>query len=232
MKAHSRCRQLSGRRVAAAAAVLVALAVAFALGGCGFSVSCGTDKAGTAEGAVDTYTDADYGYSFSYPAEWALDTEAKAEVEGGIAAANGVSVFDTEGAKAEDYYVNVFQVAVYELSVVVEESMLPDVEPQLESLLAGIAAQDSSWKTLAALSETTAGGLGGFKTTVSHTMDGVPVTSTLYFLFDGSTEYELTVQAATDDWEAGQPAFDAIVASFKPGSAAAGATGITAGDSE
>ena len=37
------------------------------------------------------------------------------------------------------------------------------------------------------------------------------------FLFDGDIEYQLTTQSADEHWEANQPVFDAMVASFTAG---------------
>ena len=41
--------------------------------------------------------------------------------------------------------------------------------------------------------------------------------STLYFLFNGTIEYELTLQAAVSKWDDTKPALDSIVATFRPG---------------
>ncbi len=202
--------------------VVLMLSVVLILGVCGFSVGCGsedvvdtTSPADTAE--VKSYTDPIYGFSFDYPADWKLDEDSGAEIEGGINAAKGVSVFDPQGASNGRYFLNVFQVSVYELAMTIDDSVLPDVKPQLESAIAGVASQDESWETLEAMSAAEAGGLNGFKTTVTHALDGEMVKSTLYFLFDGSIEYELMLQAGVEDWETAQADLGAVLASFRPG---------------
>ncbi|MBN1628722.1 MAG: hypothetical protein JW990_03065 [Thermoleophilia bacterium] len=202
------------------AAVVLTVLLSWTLPGCSFNVSCGAEEPGTgAESPVgaQTYTDADYGYSFDYPADWKLDEDSAAEIEGGVAASKGVSVHDPEGARTKTYAVDLFQVSIYELNITVDESALPEVKPQLENMIAGIGSQDPSWEILEALADAEVGGLSGFETLVTHLMDGRQVNSRLYFLFDGSTEYELMLQAATESWDAIQPDFDAILASFKPG---------------
>jgi len=148
-----------------------------------------------------------------------LDEDSAADIEGGIAASKGVSVPDPDGARGDNYYIDLFQVSIYELNITVDESTLPEVKPQLEEMIVGIGSQDSSWKILEPLSDATVGGLSGFETLVTHLMDGEQVNSRLYFLFDGSTEYELMLQAATESWDAVQADFEAILASFKPGAA-------------
>lgn len=201
--------------------IALIIAVALTLGGCGFSIGCSAgddvDTQGSGDvGETKSYTDPDYGFSFDYPTDWELDDNSQAEVEGGLAAAKGVSAFDPEGAKNGDYFLDVFQVSVYELSMTVDESMLPDVKPELESVVAGIASQDESWETLEAMSAAEVGGLKGYKTTVTHAMDSEMVKSTLYFLFDGDIEYELMLQASVDDWEGAQAALGSMLASFQP----------------
>jgi hypothetical protein len=200
-------------RISAIAVALVVLPVAFALGGCGFSVSCGADKAG----GVETYADPDYGYSFAYPSNWVLDEDTTLEVESGINRANGVSVFDPDGANADGSYLDLFEVSVYELGFTVDESMMPDIKPELEALMADAGTQDATWKTVEALADAKVAGLSGFKATIEHSVDGTPVKSTTYFLFNGSIEYELILQAMPENWQAKQAEFSAMVASFKPG---------------
>ena len=204
------------------AAVVLILLLSWALPGCSFNVSCGSDEpTGGAKGpdGVETYTDPDFGYSFAYPADWVLDEDSAADIEGGIAASKGVSVHDPEGARGDKYYIDLFQVSIYELNITVDASTLPEVKPQLEEMIVGIGSQDSSWKVLEPLSDATVGGLSGFETLVTHLMDGEQVNSRLYFLFDGGTEYELMLQAATESWDAIQPDFETILAGFKPGAA-------------
>jgi hypothetical protein len=196
------------------ATVALTLAMSWALPGCSFNVSCGADEP---LGGAKTSTDPDYGYTFDYPAAWVLEEDSAADVEGGIAASKGVSVYDPDGVRADNSYIDIFQVSIYELNITVDESALPEVKPELERVIADIASQDASWKTLEAMSDAEVGGLSGFKTLVTNTTDGKQVNSALYFLFDGSTEYELMLQAATENWEAIQVDFNAILASFKPG---------------
>ncbi|OFW56747.1 MAG: hypothetical protein A2133_12245 [Actinobacteria bacterium RBG_16_64_13] len=196
---------------------LLLLMLTLVVGACsaGFSLSCGGDE------GVKTYTDADYGYSIEYPGAWELQKGSNVDVTSGLTATNSVSVFDPDGASSGGSYIDLCEVSVYELSVTVDDSMMPDIEPQVEAVLADLASQDPSWETVEALSDTSVGGLTGFKTTVSYLMDDTPTTATLYFLFNGSIQYELMLQAATEEWDAQQTSFHAILVSFKPGRATA-----------
>jgi hypothetical protein len=201
------------RRSPAYAAVLgcVLLLTALAAG------ACGSDGGTANGGTVKTYTDPDYGFSFDYPADWTLQEGDSSDVAAGSSATRSVGVFDPEGAVADDTYIDLAQTSVYELNITVDESTMPDIQAEVEQVLASLESQATDLETIEALSETEVGGMAGFEVTYSFTRAGEAVTSTLYFLFSGSIEYQLTLQAATKNWEANTPVFDALVSSFKPG---------------
>ncbi len=197
--------------VSAAALGCVLLLVTLAAG------ACGSDGPTAGNGTAKTYTDPDYGFSFEYPADWRLQEGDSSDVTAGGSATTSVGVFDPEGAVADDTYVDLAQTSVYELNITVDESMMPDIQAEVEQVIASLESQATDLETIEALSETEVGGMPGFKVTYSFTKGGEPVTSTLYFLFSGSIEYQLTLQAATKNWEANAPVFDALVSSFNPG---------------
>ncbi len=181
-------------------------------------VGCG-DSGDSAASGAKVYTDPDYGFSFEYPANWQIQEGDSSDVTAGGSATTSVGVFDPEGAVADDTYVDLVQVSVYELNVAVDESMMPDIQAEVEQVLASLESQAANIETVEALSETTVGDVPGFKVTYSFSKGDRPVTSTLYFLFDGGLEYQLTMQAATENWEKNTPIFDALVSSFQPGPA-------------
>lgn len=172
---------------------------------------------GSAATGVKTYTDADYGYSFEYPAGWKLQKDDSAEISAGGDAVGNVGVYDPKGAVAQGSAIDLAQVSVYKLTVTIDDSMMPLLKTEVESVLAGLESQASDIKTVEALAETTAGGMSGFKVTYSFTKNAAPAISTMYFLFSGAMEYQVTVQAAEENWSADKPVFDALLASFKPG---------------
>ncbi len=208
-------KKCGGRPLPSLVAVaLLLLAVAFAVGACGFdfNLSCGDNGSG-----VETYTDPTYGYSFEYPDDWELQESDTAEVTSGSASESSVGVFDPDGAVVDDSYVDLAQISIYELDVTVDESKIAAIKPEVEALLADLQAQDPTWQVVELLSDTEVAGLSGFKTTYTFLMNETPATCQFYFLFTGNTQYQITLQAATENWEAEQTAFDAILASFKPG---------------
>lgn len=190
----------------------VLLVAAFVAAGCG-------NGGDSNSGGTKTYTDTDYGFSFAYPADWQLQEGDSSDVTAGGNAAKSVGVFDPEGAVADDTYIDLAQVSVYELNLTVDESMMPEIQAEVEQVLASLESQATDMETIEALSEAKVAGMSGFKVTYSFSKSGAPVTSTLYFLFSGDIEYQLTLQAATENWETNAPVFDALVASFQPGPA-------------
>ncbi len=182
-------------------------------------LALGCDSGGS--GGTETYSDSVYGFTFDYPADWKAVTSDTAAVTSGADPAAVVTVVDPDGARVADKRLDLFMVRVYELSQVVDESALPEVRPYLESLIADIQSQDPTWKVEEALIETRVGGIPGYQSTFSFDWDAsTPVNTTSYFLFAGDIEYQLVLQAATENWEADQAVFAAILASFRNGTAA------------
>jgi hypothetical protein len=197
---------------------LLGLALMLVLGTSLVLTGCGTSGDGT-----ETYTDSDYGFSFDYPSDWqvisASDTDVN--VSGGAAPTAEVSVGDPEGKIIDETGVDILIVRVYELNATIDDSVLPQVVPELENLIASLQAQDPSLEVLEPLAPTTVGGLNGYEFTASFEWsDGTPMMTTSYFVFDGSIEYQLVVQAAEENWEANQVVFDTFVSSFQPGEGA------------
>ncbi len=206
------------RRTVLSVIIMLVMGLALSLGACG-SGDTGDKSSSTAEVKFTTYTDKTYGFSFAYPEDWKLQEGTAFDISAGSNAKAGVGVFDTEGTKVGDRYIDMMLVAVYELRVTIDESMMPDVKTELEGLLGQLQSQDASIKMQGDLTQTTVSGLPGFMATYTFNQDGEPATTTLYFLFDGAIEYQLSVQAATKVWPDYKPLFDSMVASFKPGAA-------------
>jgi hypothetical protein len=215
---------------------LLILAIVLTVGILGLSAGCGSgDASGTGvtegtwategtgatagtgdAGDVKTYTDTAYGFSFDYPGDWRVNTSETTNVTSGLDATEVVTVGDPNGKVVGTTGVDMLMVRVYELGQAIDEASLPAVLPELEALVADFQSQDPTFKIDSSLAETTLGTISGYQ--VSGTFDwdaDTPVKTTLYFLFAGNIEYQLSVQASTETWEADQAVFDAFIASFK-----------------
>jgi len=172
---------------------------------------------GSSTEGMTTYTSDDYGYSFAYPAGWKLEEgRSEADVSAGSSATASVSVYDPQGAVAEEMFIDIMQVSVYELTVTVDDSNMDEIKSEVETVLASLESQGDDLETLAPLDEAKVAGMDGYSVTYSFTKSGSPVTSTLYFLFSGDLEYQVTVQASDENWEANQSVFESMLDSFEP----------------
>ena len=163
----------TGRPLLSAMALACLLLVgALVLGACGSSGATSGETASTAAGGlaagdVKTYTDANYGYSFDYPDGWEVQEGDSAEVTAGGSAAGSVGVYDPDGAVADKTYIDLAQVSVYKLSVAIDSSMMPQIKTEVEAVLGSLESQAADMKTVESLSETTVGGMSGYKATYS-----------------------------------------------------------------
>jgi hypothetical protein len=132
-----------------------------------------------------------------------------------------VAVFDTEGTQVGGQYRDAFVVNVYQLNTEITEENLDAVQEELEASVIPQLTQSSEDMQISELTATTVGGLSGFQADATFSVEDTPMSSTLYFLFDGDIEYQLLTQSATDRWEELQPTFDQMVNSFAVSDAAA-----------
>jgi hypothetical protein len=184
----------------------------------GFSLTSGSSTTDTTAAGLgsdaNTYTDPKYGYTFQYPATWEIDSGTTTDVTAGGSATSGVGAFDPNGTVANGIYVDLMVVSTYELNITVTDSMIPGLESEIQGVLSSLQSQATDAQVVSPLAPTEAAGLKGYSVTYTFTKDGVPTTSTLYFLFKGNLEYQLSTQASTVNWDKNQAIFAAMVASF------------------
>jgi hypothetical protein len=204
------------------------LVLVFAVLGCGGSStsettvstavgdSSGTTTSAAGGGGVKTYSNGQYSYSFQYPDTWEIEEGTSADVSAGGSAVASLGVYDPNGAVAQDTYIDMALVSIFKLKVTVDSSMMSQIKTEVESVLDSLKSQTPDIKTVEDLSETTVNGMSGYTVTFSLTKNGTPVTTTLYFLFSGNMEYQVTVQGSQENWDKLKPVFAAMIASFKP----------------
>jgi len=163
-----------------------------------------------------SYTDFTYGFGFSYPNQWSVEPGTSEVTAGGSIAVN-VGVYDPGGTKAGDTYLDLVSVTVYNLSFTVDDPWSPALQNEMEGLIADLESRTTDVEVERDLSHITVAELNGYTITYTFTMHGTPMRSTLYFLFDGDREYQLTQQASLATWDTVKPLFDDIVESFRPG---------------
>jgi hypothetical protein len=211
-------------------AVVAGIVLVVGLGGCSAEVSVGGDSASpTAEQSapaadVTTYTSDQYGYSFQYAPPFEEKTDTSWDAQSEASSADTVAVFDTDGTQVGGQYRDAFVVNVYQLNTEITDENLDQVAAELEQSVIPQLEQSSEDMQISELVSTEVNGLKGFQADATFSVEDTPMTSTLYFLFDGDLEYQLLTQAATDRWEELQPTFDTMVNSFQVSADAAAAT--------
>ena len=184
----------------------------------GFSLTSDSSSTSTTVAALGsdplTYTDSKYGFTFQYPAAWQIDSGATTDATAGSSATRSVGAFDPSGALANQTYVDLMVVSTYELNITVTDAMIPSLESEIQGVLSSLGNQTSDAQIISPLAPTEAAGLKGYIVTYTFTKEGIPTTSTLYFLFKGNMEYQLSTQASTVNWDKNQAIFAAMVASF------------------
>jgi hypothetical protein len=165
-------------------------------------------------GDSDSYTDSAFGYTFQYPSGWEIDKSATTDVTVGSSAQSTVAAYDPTGTVADGMYVDLMLVSTYALSDTVTDSMIPDLEGDVQRVLDSFTSQIKDAQVVSPLAQTEAAGLLGYTITYTFAKGGVPLTSTLYFLFQGDLEFEVTIQAASANWDEYQPTFAEMVGSF------------------
>jgi hypothetical protein len=183
--------------------VLVVLATAVLVAGCGGP-------------GTKVYANPAYGYSISYPGDWATDTNNTA-LTAGTKESGNVAVYDPEGTQVDGVFVDLALVSVYPLQNPVSDPWTGSTRSEVEGLLSQLQTQTPGMQVDKALEQTTLASLRGFVVSYTFTKGSTPMHSTLYFLFDDTREYELDEQsavAAPDDTKA---QLHRVIDGFKPG---------------
>ncbi|HQR79067.1 MAG TPA: PsbP-related protein [Actinomycetota bacterium] len=204
--------------------VVAGVVIAIGLAGCSGEVKVGTESSppATAEQSpaasvpadVQTYTSDKYGFSFQYAPPFEMKGDTSWEAESGASSADSVAVFDTEGTQVGGQYRDAFVVNVYELNLEITQENLKDVQTELEQSVIPSLEKSSTDMQISELTPVTVGGVNGYQADATFSVEGTPMTSQLYFLFDGKIEYQLLTQSATDRWDELQPTFQQMVDSF------------------
>ncbi len=202
--------------------VVAGAALAIGLAGCSSSAEVSVGDSPTASASAEqsvpanatTYTSDKYGFSFQYAPPFEQKDDISMDAESGASSADSVAVFDTEGTQVGGQYRDAFVVNTYQLTTEITDENLDQVQTELEQTVIPQLEQSSEEMQISELTPTTVAGLSGFEADATFTVEDTPMTSKIWFLFDGDLEYQLLTQSATEEWEGLQPTFDQMVNSF------------------
>lgn len=166
------------------------------LGACSASVGT-TDESPP---GPKTYTNEQFGFTMTYDGQ--LDEGKSTSGDG----AGGSSVFDVafadkSGPQVGGNYANGMQVSVYELARNVKPSEVPKLKKEVSGVVQQIMASLPGAKIDQPVEELSVNGVPGFGFSYSYAQDDETLKGVSFFLFKGQHEYQLTAQAAAEDWE-------------------------------
>jgi hypothetical protein len=164
-----------------------------------------------------TYTDPDYGFTLEYPAGWVVQEDDGVDPTSEGSPLSAVGVLDP-ASWTGGYMLDWVWVRVYDVGYVVDDSALTEIGAGLKTSVSDLVDAEPPPEIVVPVTGSTVGGLRGYTARVTDAFEGTPLTVTSYWVFDGTMEYDLLVQAESATWEEDQATFRAIIASFKPGS--------------
>ena len=144
-------------------------------------VGCGGDGGGGSDQATVTFEDERFGITFDYPDDFRLG-----EVTDVVRTAGGSST-DSRGLGIDDD--NAIFLSRYELSTVVSEDNLDDVQTELDGVVRELVGADVTGR------RAKVGGLIAFRYDNLDVTPPVDGQSDLLFVFDGDVQYQLNCQS-------------------------------------
>jgi hypothetical protein len=168
--------------------------------------------------APKTFTDDQYGYSFTYPGRWELVEDSSMFTEFPVAAnASQMPSMALAGHGLDWSHPNeaaMVGVARIQLDMAIDASTLTTAVTQG---VAQAAAQDPSVSVLEPVTTATLSGLQGCETTLSlTTTQGYSLTVTYYYLLDQGSAYIVIAASTNGLWSESQKTFKTFFNSFKP----------------
>jgi hypothetical protein len=190
------------RHIVLIAVGLVATFAVLATGACG-------------GGGPTTFTSKDFKFQLTYDSSLMMESTSLTSATAGGKSVFDVGFADPKGTKTGDNYRDGVAISVYKLTQTVTDSMMPLVKTELEGILPQMKQSMGPGTTLSSLTAVDLNGIKGFSSGATFTMDKIPFKAKLYFLINGNLEYQVTAQAVESTWGTMEPAFNAIMGSFK-----------------
>jgi hypothetical protein len=193
------------------ALALLATGLALTTTGCGRGA--GAPAGDPVTTSTRTYTNDRYGFSITVDSEFRRG-EPTAQTSAGGDAVLSVIFADQHGPTISGRYVNAIQVSVYELARSLEPAEVPQLQQEVQGIVDQLMSSVPSADVVEPLREAEIDGVPGFRFTYTYEQEARRLTAVTFFLFKGRTEYQVTTQAASDDWEAVKARMAAAAESF------------------
>lgn len=197
-----------GRGAAALVALLLVMAVAAA--GCGES----TGEGGGTTTTTKTYTSQEHGFSITYSDRFTQGQPSGSE-EAGNAPVFTVGFADRDGAAIDGKAIDYVQVSVYRLKRPVSAIDMPLVRRELRRLVDQLVSSTPDAGLERPLTRTEVNGIPGFVFKAHYSEQGTPITVVSFFLFNADREYQVLLQAASENWPDIRDELEAAAKSFR-----------------
>jgi len=179
------------------------------LGACSASVGT-TDESSP---GPKTYTNDQYGFTMTYDGQLE-EGKSTGGVSSGGSSVFGVAFADKSGPKVGGNYANGMQISVYKLAREIKPAEVPKLKKEVSGVVKQIMASLPGAKIDQPLKELKVNGVPGFGFSYSYVQDDVTLKAVSFFLFNGQYEYQLTAQAASEDWETVKGKLESAIQTF------------------
>lgn len=203
---------MTTRRALVVRALVAAAMAAVVVTGCSSSGGSQSPSPSGSPTGPQTYTDAQFGYSFGYEPPFAVVDGATLSAQAGNPADSMVAVMDGSGPQLEGSATNGWMVTAYSLAQPITSANLPMARAELEKNI--IPALTKQGYKVGSLTEKAVAGSPAFVASATPTAAKDKVRSMLYFVFAGPTQYQIVTQASDDTWSSMQPTFEKFLSSF------------------
>jgi hypothetical protein len=197
---------------------LAVAAAALALTACSASVGTGGDSSspsanGGTTTSTKTYTNDKYGFSITYSDKFTQGDAAEGTGAGGSSVLD-VAFADKSGPVISDRYVNAVQTSVYELTRAIKPTEVKQIKGELQGIVGQLMGTLPSGKVVEKLAPIEVNGVPGYAFKYTYQEDGKDLTAATFFLFKDKTEYQITAQSVTSDWDTLKGDLESAVQSF------------------
>lgn len=189
--------------------VLTLAGLSLLLGACSASVGT-TDKSSP---GPKTYTNDQYGFTITYDGQMEQGTSTGGVGSGGSSVLD-VAFADKNGPQVGGNYANGMQISVYKLVREVKPAEVPKLKKEVSGVVKQIMASLPGARIDRSIEGVKVNGVPGFGFSYAYAQDGMSLSGASFFLFKGQYEYQITAQAAAEDWDAMKGKLEAAIQTF------------------
>ena len=185
-----------------------------ACSGSGGTIDAGSSGSSSSSGGGSTtYTNDKYGFTLTHDNQFTQGEPVAGTGAGGSSVLDVVFA-DKNGAKVSNRYVDAVQVSVYQLSREIKPADVPKLKSELNTIVKQMMASLPTATIVDPLTPVVINDVPGFGLKYTYTEAGTDITAVTFFLIKGKTEFQITAQATSANWDALKAKLEAAAKSF------------------